>query len=108
MYQTMIGFIGLYGREVFALKKHYAAAEMLAERLELPEDALLGAARVTVTGGKTLLVENHRGILEYGTERLRIAVLGGQLAISGSALSLAAMNGEELLVRGKIITVEWE
>lgn len=91
-----------------ALKKLYAAAQSLAESLELPEDALLGAARATVVGGKTLLVENHKGILEYGTERLRIAVLGGQLAVNGSGLTLTAMNGSELLLRGKIVSVEWE
>ena len=90
------------------MKKLYAAAEELAERLQLPEDALLGAARVTVTAGKTVLVENHRGILEYSSEQLRIGTLQGQLIVNGTELTLSAMNKNDLMLRGKIVNVEWE
>lgn len=37
----------------------------LADKLELPEDVLLGSAKLTVTGGRSAVIENHRGVLEY-------------------------------------------
>ena len=68
---------------------------------------MLGAARVTVTAGRLAYIENHRGILEYSPQRVRIAALPGELTVSGDALELAAMNAGELLLRGKIQSVEW-
>jgi len=78
----------------------------LTERLELPEEALLGSAKLT--GGRRAVVENHRGVLEYGEERIVVSVGRGRLSISGAGLSIEAMNRRELLVKGRIQTVEWE
>lgn len=80
----------------------------LTERLELPEEALLAAAKLTVTGGKRALVENHRGVLEYGQERIVVSAGRGKLCISGSGLGIEAMNRNELLICGRIQCVEWE
>ena len=76
--------------------------------LALPEDALLGTAKLTVTGGKRLLVENHRGVMDYGRERIVVSLGRGKLNISGTELVIAAMNRRELLIRGRIQSVEWE
>lgn len=83
-------------------------AEALAEMLALPEYALLGAAKVTVTAGKRLLVENHRGVLSYGDAQIIVRLPRGKLSVSGSALSLLVMTSEQLLIGGRIQTLEWE
>lgn len=80
----------------------------LADRLELPEEALLGCAKLTVTGGRKVLVENHKGVVDYGKERIVISVGRGKLNINGSELNLSAMNKQELLISGRIQSVEWE
>ena len=46
----------------------------LADKLELPEDVLLGSAKLTVTGGRSAVIENHRGVLVYTAERIVVAV----------------------------------
>lgn len=79
----------------------------LGERLELPGEAM-GAVKLSVTGGRRALVENHRGLLEYGTEQIRVSTGRGQLVLRGSELRLAAMNRRELLISGKLQAVEWE
>ena len=70
MYQVMSRGIDIYGIEVLPVKSIRELPQELTERLELPEEALLAAAKLTVTGGKRALVENHRGVLEYGQERI--------------------------------------
>ncbi len=80
----------------------------LADRLELPREALLNAAMLTVTDGRRALVENHRGILEYSGERVIISTGRGKLCLMGSGLRLAAMSGSQLLVVGKVQSAEWE
>lgn len=91
-----------------ALKKTAALASDLAERLDLPEDALLGKAKLTVTAGRRALIENHRGILEYGTEQILVSTGRGRIRLLGSELKLLAMSGSELLISGKLSSVEWD
>lgn len=100
--------IDLYRLEVYALKNILNTAEALAEAFELPADALLGAARVTVTAGKDAVIENHRGILSYGEESIVIRLQRGKLAINGSALRLAAMTADRIFITGRIQSMEWE
>ena len=108
MYQAMTPGIDIYGIEVKPVKSIRELPQELAERLALPEDALLGTAKLTVTGGKRLLVENHRGVMDYGRERIVVSLGRGKLNISGAELVIAAMNRRELLISGRIQSVEWE
>ena len=57
----------------------------LADKLELPEDVLLGSAKLTVTGGRSAVIENHRGVLEYTAERIVVAVPRGKVCLDGTA-----------------------
>ena len=79
----------------------------LADKLELPEDVLLGSAKLTVTGGRSAVIENHRGVLEYTAERIVVAVPRGKVCLDGTGLRLKAMNKNELLVGGRIRNIEW-
>ena len=104
----MLTRIGLYRLEVAAVKSLMDRAEALAEMLALPEDALLGAAKAPVTASKRLLAENHRGVLSYGDAQIIVRLPRGKLSVSGSALSLLVMTSEQLLIGGRIQTLEWE
>lgn len=79
----------------------------LADKLELPEDVLLGSGKLTVTGGRSAVIENHRGVLEYTAERIVVAVPRGKVYLDGTGLRLKAMNKNELLVGGRIRNIEW-
>lgn len=104
----MTAFIALYGTEVTAVKKAKLLLGDLCDRLELPEEAAAGAAKLTITDGRRALVENHRGLLEYGEEQIRISTGRGQIVLRGRDLTLSAMSGKELLIRGKLQSAEWE
>lgn len=91
-----------------ALKKLKAAAEELAERLDLPGEALAGSAKLTVTSDRRALIENHRGIMEYSPERIAVNLARGRIIVSGTGLGIGAMNKSELYITGKIQNVEWE
>lgn len=90
------------------MKKLRNIADDLSEKLELPSEALGAAAKLSITGGRRALIENHRGIIEYGRERIVIGTEKGRIVISGQELLLSAMNKSELLIIGKINMAEWE
>lgn len=80
----------------------------LAEKLELPAEALGDAMRLTALDDRRLLVEKHRGLLAYGTEEIRVSTGQGQLILRGEALRMRAMNRSELLITGRLRSLEWE
>ena len=80
----------------------------LADRLELPPEALGGALRLTAVDDRRLLIENHRGLLRYGTEEICVAAACGVLYVRGAALDMNAMNGSELLITGRLQSLVWE
>ena len=53
-------------------------------------------------GRDRLLVEQHRGIVSYGTESIRIAATYGQLVVEGEDLRLCCMSRSQLVIRGRL------
>ena len=91
-----------------SLKKIRAVAEELSDRLGLPGDLIFGSAKITVIASKRILVENHRGILEYGNERIVIRLDRAKLCLSGSGFEISAMNKNQILICGKLQCADWE
>lgn len=81
--------------------------EDIAERFELPAETA-GLLKVTLAGRGRVLVENHRGLLEYGRDCVEIAGGRMRLRIRGDGLELRAMDREALAVTGRIYAVELE
>ena len=82
--------------------------EKTAEAFDLPGDVVAGLPRVELLGDRELRMENHRGILSYGTEEIHTS--GGRLVVKvrGQRLDLKSMNARELLLTGPIRAVELE
>lgn len=80
--------------------------EETADRFDLPADAVAGMPRITITGRSRVLIENHRGLLEYGEELIEVA--GGRIRvrIHGTDLQLRAMDHSDLVIHGHILSVE--
>ncbi len=67
-----------------------------------------GAPRIIVSGGGRVLVEGHRGLLEYSEERIAAAGAGCRILIKGEKMGLVAMSGRQLVVAGRLWAVELE
>jgi sporulation protein YqfC len=70
--------------------------EILANYLELPKDLLMNLPRITLVGDMQLHIENHRGIIEYTKEKIRISISIGEV------LMLRNIFPDEIAVEGKI------
>ena len=89
------------------MKKKHDALPALADRLELPEEALTGTGKLTVTAGRRALIENHKGILEYSPERISVSFGRESLNLYGQELRIVAMNRRELLIAGELQEIAW-
>lgn len=97
--------------EVLDLKKREdreGILEHAADAFDIPGEVLAGTPRVTVTGCRRVVIENHKGILEYGENR--IVINGGRVIVKlrGEELELRAMNTEELLITGTIFSIDFD
>ena len=79
----------------------------MTERLDIQAEAVAGS-RITISGGSRVLVEGHRGLLEYADDRIAAAGVNGKILIKGERLRLLAMSGKELVVTGRLWAVELE
>ena len=101
--------ISIHTREVEATernRKREGLLEKTAEVLDLPGDVVAGLPRLELTGSRELRMENHKGILAYGSDEIHIS--GGKMVVKvrGTDLELKAMNASQLLITGDIAAIE--
>ncbi len=88
------------------MRKRGAALE-IAERFDLPPEVLPGVPRLTLAGTRRALIENHRGLLEYGRECVEVNGGRVRLRLLGEDLELRAMDAGSILITGEIFSVEF-
>ncbi|MEG6614832.1 sporulation protein YqfC [Peptococcaceae bacterium 1198_IL3148] len=74
----------------------------VSDFLEIPSDVMLDLPKVVLVGNLQVFIENHRGIVEYTPEIVKVIVGEGEIEITGEGLSLRNMTADEIMVEGKI------
>ena len=87
-------------------RKKESVLERTAQVFDLPGDLVAGLPRMELVGDRELRMENHKGILAYGTEEIHISGGSYIVKVTGEALELRAMTGLELLITGHITGVQ--
>ena len=82
--------------------------QRLAGILEIPQDIVLDLPRITMLGNKQLLVENHKGIIEYTPSLVRIKLNQGELLVTGKLLTLCNLQLEQILVEGTVREIKYD
>ncbi len=82
--------------------------EKMINNLELPKDLMLGAAILTVTGRREVLIENYKGILIYEDSFIKIQTKNCRILISGIHLSIDYYTNEEMKITGLIDSIQYE
>ncbi|MCD8341804.1 MAG: YabP/YqfC family sporulation protein [Clostridiales bacterium] len=79
-----------------------------ADALSLPPELAPGTPVLELYGSGQLRMENHRGIIAYGSEE--ISVSGGKLLvrIQGKNLELRSMSADALFITGSIENIRLE
>lgn len=82
--------------------------EVVADLFELPREVILDLPRVTLVGNVQLYVENHRGVVSYNEDQVRLSVNKGEIVIRGDQLQIKNLLEEELLIKGLIEGISYE
>lgn len=57
---------------------------------------------VEICGQNRLLIEHHKGVVEYSREQIGVAVKFGQIIVAGEQLRLCQISAGQLVITGSI------
>ena len=80
--------------------------ERMVTVVDLQDEPLPGLPLVEIAGERRVLIENHHGVVEYGTQTIRVKVKFGQICVCGSSLELSRMNRGQLIISGRVDAVQ--
>ena len=76
--------------------------------LEFPKEIGSNNPKITMIGFNNLLIENYKGILEYEEFFIKINTYIGIININGFNLELNNLTDDDILVTGKIDSIDIE
>lgn len=76
--------------------------------LEMPKEISSNEPKITILGFNQMLIENYKGILEYQEFFIRLNTYIGIININGFNLNLSEMTTDDILITGKIESVDFE
>ena len=68
----------------------------------MPEEVDFCVVKCTMLGDSDLLIENHKGILLYDADCVRLMTPDGVLRVTGEALVLTEFASDSMYLRGRI------
>lgn len=81
--------------------------ENLTKSLELPENIMLDKLQINIIENKEISIENHKGIISYTDENIKINSGCAIISICGENLFLSSLITEEILIKGDIYSIEF-
>lgn len=80
--------------------------QRLADSTDLAEENITAQPLLEVCGDSRVVIERHAGVTEYAKDRISVRVKGGEYCVMGQELSLCRMCDQQLLIRGKIDSIQ--
>ena len=90
------------------MKQRRMDVKRIAKSLAEQTDAMPGVPLIEIGSDRRVLIENHKGILEYGTQRIVVKAKFGVYCVHGCGLTIAKMSKEQLVIFGRIDGVALE
>ncbi len=76
--------------------------------LEMPKEIVSNEPKLTIVGFNEMLVENYKNILEYEDYYIKLNTYIGVININGFNLNLEKVSQDDIMVIGKIDSVDFE
>ena len=81
--------------------------ESLSGVLEIPKDTLIDIPKIEMLGNREFLIESYKGIIEYSQSVVKVNTSKNVITLIGKDMQIKSMSAYELLIRGKIDSVEF-
>lgn len=82
--------------------------EEITDKLNLPKEIILDVPKVIMIGKSEITIENHKGILSFDNNIVRINSKLGPIKIEGSNFEILYIGSSTITISGKIKTMFYE
>ena len=79
----------------------------VSDIFELPKEIMLNLPKISMIGNNQMLVENHKGVIEYPPQRIRVNSSIGVIRIQGSEMNLKNIAADDIMIIGEIKIIEF-
>ncbi len=79
----------------------------ISDFFDIPKDIFLDLPRIIMIGSLQVYIENHRGIIEYQQNFIRININKGEIEVKGKNLVLKSMFSEDIFIEGEIDSIHY-
>lgn len=88
------------------MKRKQSWTDKIAQYMDYQEESMPMQSILELCADRRALIENHCGVLEYSDECVCVKVRYGKMIIHGNRLHLRKMQGQTLVILGKIQKIE--
>lgn len=88
--------------------KNSKTVEDIAKKLDIPKDIVMNLPKITITGNREILIENHKGIILFEENMIKVNSNAGVILINGNNLKIEYLEGKTIVVGGKFSSVIYE
>ncbi|WP_333860102.1 sporulation protein YqfC [Clostridium sp.] len=88
--------------------KMYNTKRNIADKLDLPRDIILNMPQIKITGKNEIVIENHRGIVLFDENQIKINSGVGLISIYGSKFEVLFMGGSTITIGGRFNSIVYE
>lgn len=82
--------------------------EILAEKLDIPKDIILNLPKITITGDEQITIENHKGIILFERNLIKINTKVRPINIHGENFEILYIGDSTITISGKFNSVIYE
>lgn len=90
------------------MRKRKKRQNRFEELLEIPKEISTEKPKLTIVGFEELVVENYKAVLEYQDFYVRLSTHIGIININGFELNLNEMTNDDIVITGKIESIDFE
>ncbi|GCD09091.1 sporulation protein YqfC [Clostridium tagluense] len=88
--------------------KFFRTKETIANKLDLPRDILLDLPKITILADNEINIENHKGIVIFEEEEIKINSNVGPISIYGNSFKILFIGGNTITLSGNFKSVVYE
>ena len=89
-------------------EKVYRSKEDVAQKLGLPRDVVLDIPKIIITGDNELIIENHKGIIMFEEDEIKVNSNVGVISLQGKKLEIIFIGGSTVVLGGKFKGINYE
>ncbi|WP_300383014.1 sporulation protein YqfC [Clostridium sp.] len=81
---------------------------VIAEKLDIPKDIIMSLPKITITGDEEITIENHKGIILFERNLIKINTKIKALNIQGENFEILYIGDSTITISGKFKAIAYE